>query len=290
MPRMMQRPTSHRALPRVASRVLDGLRVTAAGACVVVGFALHAAAQTAAPSPPAATPPPVPPQASVECRSPDSGTPGDIALPAVANALREKRQLKILTIGASGSAGADPQSGGYQAVFESRLEAMLKGVDVVIVDRGVSGELARDAGERIKAEVALDAPALVLWQVGTRDAMARIPVEDFEAALGETVRWLKEHNVDVVLVGLHFARTLVADQSYQEIRAAVQRVARAEKVLRVARYELTEWLEQAKANGGGAPADEFQLTEAGYGCLAENAARAIAATVFAKPTRGKPAG
>ncbi len=246
------------------------------------------------PAPPAqhaASPPVGPPPVSAPCRNPDIAAQRDIALPAVAAALRERRPLKILAIGASGSAGADPHSGGYHAGIESRLEALLKGVDVVMVDRGVSGELARDAAERIKAEVALDQPSLVLWQVGTSDAMARIAPEEFEATLSDTVRWLKEHNVDVVLVGLHFVRTLVSDRSYQQIREVVSRVARAEKVLRMARYELAEWLEQAKTGASGSdPPDEFELTERSYGCMAEHVARTIAATVLSPPPRVKPAG
>lgn len=264
---------------------LAGLLSLAAG--------LPSAAQQSGPQGPQAMAPVVaPPQPSLprDCQNPESAPAADIALPAVTAALREHRQVKILTIGASASAGADPQSGGYQAIIESRLESSLPNTDVVIMDRGVSGELARDAAERIKSEVALEPPTLVLWQVGTRDAMARIAPDEFEETLRSTVRWLKEHDVDVVLVGLHFVRALANDQSYQAIRDTVRKVAQEEKVLRIARYELAEWMERAKAATPGSRPDEFQMTEAGYSCLAEQVARAIAAGAFGKPGRTKPAG
>jgi hypothetical protein len=41
-------------------------------------------------------------------------------------------------------------SGGHYAIVEHFLETIFKGLDVQIVHRGVSGELAADAAERIK--------------------------------------------------------------------------------------------------------------------------------------------
>jgi acyl-CoA thioesterase I len=69
--------------------------------------------------------------------------------------------------------------------------------------------------------VALNEPDLVLWQVGTNDAIARIPIEDFSTSLRDGVRWLKDHNVDVVLVGVHYLRQMRKDAYFQSIRAAV---------------------------------------------------------------------
>ncbi|MEQ1696599.1 MAG: SGNH/GDSL hydrolase family protein [Hyphomicrobiaceae bacterium] len=211
---------------------------------------------------------------------------GDVALPTLATALRERKAVKILTIGGSSRAGADPQNGGYNATIQRLLETSLKGVSISIVDQGISGELLRDASERIKAEVALNAPDLVIWQVGTSDAFSAIPVEEFEADLTETVRWLKQHNIDVVLIGLHFVRNLAADAHYQAIRHGVRRVAAAERVLQIRRYEVGEWREKSKT--GNVPADEFATTEAGYSCMAEYVARAVSAAAFDKNWPGKP--
>ena len=72
-------------------------------------------------------------------------------------------------------------------------------------NRGISGELAGSAAVRMKIEVALDDPDLVLWQVGTNDALAFVPVESFIATVKDQIDWLRAHKVDVVLVGLQFA-------------------------------------------------------------------------------------
>lgn len=226
------------------------------------------------------------PGISKECTTPAMTMRGDVALPAVATGLRERKAVKILTIGGSSRAGADPQNGGYNAVIQRLLETSLKGVSISIVDQGISGELLRDASERIKGEVALNAPDLVIWQVGTSDAFSAIPVEEFEADLTETVRWLKQHNIDVVLIGLHFVRNLASDAHYQAIRQGVRRVAAAEKVLQIRRYEVGEWREKSRSGDG--PADEFATTEAGYACMAEYVARAISVAAFDKHWPVKP--
>lgn len=204
-------------------------------------------------------------------------------LPNIARALRERRRIVILTMGAS--------SGGprrdYYGLIETYLKKAFSGLEVVIVDRGVSGELARNAAERIRLEVALNSADLVLWQVGTFDAMARVPLEEFERSVAETASWLKAKNVDLVLVGLHYLRGLRRNLTYQAFRDSVRKIAEREKVIRIGRYEAGEMIETAKAASQPVP-DEVQLSEEGYACMAEVVARALATSLFARKLPGQP--
>ena len=68
-----------------------------------------------------------------------------------------------------------------------------------------------DTAERIKSEVALRKPDLVLWQLGTNDALARFPPQDFEQTVRSTLHWLKENQIDVVLVGVQYTSRLARD-------------------------------------------------------------------------------
>lgn len=225
---------------------------------------------------------------SKECKTPAITLRGDTPMPNLAKALKGQRVGRILTVGGPARAGADAQNEGYYATIERLLRVTLKGVDIQIQDIGVSGELMRDAAERIKQEVALNAPNLVLWQVGTNDALSHIPADQFETDLTDAVRWLKAHDVDVVLVGVHYLRSLKSDPAYQSIRHAVHRVAAKEKVLKIGRYEVTEWQEKSRAPQGETPADEFAMTEAGYACMAEYVARGIAAASFSDRAARRP--
>jgi lysophospholipase L1-like esterase len=221
------------------------------------------------------------------CETPGTQVISASPLPNIAVALKERKQINILAIGSTSASLRGPVSGGSYAVVERFLEGNFKGLDVNIVHRGVSGELAADAAERIKNEVALTGADLLLWQLGTADALAQVPVADFHDTVKETLGWLKDHNVDVILIGLRYARSMVKDQHYQAIRAAIAEVAKEQRVLRIGRYEAEEVLERLRSQQGDA-ASEAEVTESSYVCMAEYLARAIAAGLFVKQAPPAP--
>ena len=169
------------------------------------------------------------------------------------------------------------------------LESALKGVDVVMINRGVSGELAASAAVRMKTQVALEEPDLVLWQVGTNDALAYVPADEFAATVKEQIDWLKSHKVDVVLVGLQFAREMVRDPHYVEIRETLRKLAAQENVIVIRFFEAMQIINQAQESGPEPVAEEFARDEAGYNCLAQYVARAITLGLFAKNMPVRPA-
>ncbi len=268
-------------LPRLFVSVILG----AAG--LVMACCAHAGATMAQLQPPpgAVAADPAPPPLSNDCQTPGVTISGATPLPNVQRALRETKVVKILTIGASASAMMRNAGESYFKVIEGVLERVIPGVDIQIIDRGVSGELVRDAAERIKSEVALSQPDLVLWQVGSSDAIARVPASEFETFLDEGVAWLKDHRIDVALVGLQYVRSLVADPQYQAIRAAVSRVGDKHQVLRISRYEATQVIEQARAQKAGEVTNEFTVSEQGHACLSEYVVRAITTGIFLRPIR-----
>jgi lysophospholipase L1-like esterase len=95
--------------------------------------------------------------------------------------------------------------------------------------------MAEETAERIRSEVALKDPDLVLWQLGTNDALARIPPRDFEDTVRSTIRWLKENRIDVVLVGVQYTVRLARDANYVAIRDSLQKIAAEENILYVRR-------------------------------------------------------
>jgi lysophospholipase L1-like esterase len=217
---------------------------------------------------------------SRDCQVGSVPTASESPLPNVAAALAKHQRIKILAIGASASAGPGVLHGGYTGEARQILRQAIKGLDVVMINRGVSGELASQAASRIKNEVALIEPDMVLWQVGTNDALAYVPLEEIEATIVETLTWLREHKVDVVLVGLQYVDRMEQDEHYRKVREMLRNVAARENVLIVRRYEAQRLLAQAALSGGGLYPDEFERTEAGYTCLAQYMARAITLGIF----------
>jgi lysophospholipase L1-like esterase len=248
-------------------------------ALLLAGLALAAGGVTA-------QAPPEPPEVAKEC---GEARFSDKPLPNSATALQQRKRVKILAIGASSTAVLGMGRSGHPPLLERILERTIKGLDVEIINRGFSGELAEAAAERLKIEVALNQPDIVLWQVGTNDALAHVPVETFELVVRDTVRWLKEHQVDVILVGLHYNRKIVKDPHYQAIRESLRRITTEENVLRVGRYEAMEVLSRATASNGRPEPEDFGQSEAGYNCMAQYIARTITVGLFAKPPKQAPA-
>lgn len=231
-----------------------------------------------------------PPGLSPSCDAPAADIATPAPLPHLAQDIAKRRKIKVLAIGSSSTVGvgASSPSLNYPAQFESILEKTFKGLDVVIVNRGVSGEVAAATADRLRTVVAMDKPDLVLWQVGTNDALARVPLADFSTTVTDTVRWLKQHEVDVVLVGLQYTLKVSTDEHYKGIRTALRDIASTENVLLVRRYEAMEFLDKVKAMHLMST-DELHLNDLGYRCMAEHIARAVVVSAFLRkgPTVSK---
>ena len=221
---------------------------------------------------------PVPAPYSRDCQIGSTAIVEESPLPHVAAALQSRKQLKILAIGAS--AVLSRRVHGTGETVRQLLRKSVQGLDVVMINRGVSGELSAQAAQRIKNEVALTEPDLVLWQVGTNDALAYVPLDEFETTIVDTLAWLKEHKVDVVLVGLQYVDQMALDDHYKAVRDLLRKLAAKENIMIVRRYEAQQFLARAESGGGGLVPDEFQRTEAGYVCLSQYMARAISLGIF----------
>jgi len=252
--------------------------------CALLGLA-EARAQT---PPAAAAPDGAASPLSKACTPGTTTTSDESPLPNVTAALKQQRKsLRILAFGAA-PGRVNGHRGGYTALIETMLENALKGVDVIMINRGVSGELAASAAGRMKNEVALEAPDLVLWQVGTNDALANVPADEFALTVKDQIDWLKAHKVDVVLVGLQFAKKMLRDEHYIDIRETLRRLAAQENVIVIRFFEAMQIIQQAQQSGPQPAAEVIESDEAGYNCLAQYVARAITLAVFAKNMPKRP--
>src|SRR5258708_11358177 len=166
--------------------------------------------------------PPVPAPYSHDCQVGSTVVVEESPLPHVAAALQSRRQLKILAIGASPVLSRRVHGAG-ETIRQLLLQS-IQGLDVVMINRGVSGELSAQSATRIKNEVALTEPDLVLWQVGTNDALAYVPLDELETTIIDTLAWLKEHKIDVVLVGLQYVDQMARDNHYKAVRDLLRKL------------------------------------------------------------------
>ncbi|MCJ2055747.1 GDSL-type esterase/lipase family protein [Methylobacterium sp. J-048] len=225
------------------------------------------------------------PSLSQECRVPGAQLYTMAKLSAVRSALSENRPLKILAIGGSAAPGA---SASYPAKLEAALEQALPKTDVTIDHRGLPGEIASGASERLRTMVAEAEPDLVVWQVGTHDAIARVDADAFASALSEAVAWIRSHGIDVVLVDPIYTASMAADVDYNRIVEAVRTVAGQQQVPLVRRYEALRYLSSRSDKGEGHMLGrQFRLNDLGLRCMAEHVALTIATSLMR--TEAEPA-
>ena len=223
-----------------------------------------------------------PPPYSRDCRITAPAHEGRTALRQMRRALKEQRIVKVLAVGSSSTSGVGASSpyATYPVRLEADLEGMFKGIDVDVVARGVPGEVGLSACSRMKREVADVRPDLVVWQVGTNDAMARSDVDEFKLNLSRTLQWLAKNHIDVVLIDPQYVERLASDAHYVKMIKAIEDVARQERVMLVHRFSAMADLAHQKGEQVILANDRFHLNDLGYRCMAEYAAGAIVAGII----------
>jgi acyl-CoA thioesterase I len=207
------------------------------------------------------------------------------------NAMRTKDTIRVLAIGSSSTAGvgASKPSATYVAKLENTLESSLKGLDFDVIGRGLSGEEAEGQSARMKREVEENRPDLVVWQVGTNDAIRHVDLESFRNCLRRTLAWLREQKVDVVLVDPQYGDALTADGYYERVVTAIAEVARESRVLLVDRFEAMKEIAREKGDKFYLTSDNLHLNDTGHRCMAEQMARAIVEGIVLADKEATPA-
>jgi len=168
--------------------------------------------------------------------------------------LNTQRNTKIVAFGSSSTAGA------RQVVpFPAYLELMLRGEFGVqmtskfgkrminVINRGVGGEEASTELPRMQSDVIDEAPALVIWQLGTnavfRNTEPEFAFEKVFAAIAEGLDRLAKIPADVILMDSQYTAAVVTPEKKPLSEAMVKRISELAEVAEVdvfRRYALME--------------------------------------------------
>ena len=126
-------------------------------------------------------------------------------LPHLMRSLKGRRRTGIVAIGSSSTAGE-----GDLVPFPARLELLLRKnfrdrlIDVL--NRGIGGQEAPSEVSRFESDVIGEAPAMVIWQVGTNAVFRKkeFNLEEVAASISTGLQWLADMPMDVVLMDLQF--------------------------------------------------------------------------------------
>ena len=129
---------------------------------------------------------------------------GGTTLPQTAEAASPDKEIVIVAYGDSLTAGYQlPPDAAFPVQLERTLRA--KGLNVRVLNAGVSGDTAADALARFDWSMPEEADAAIV-ELGANDALRGIQVPETEKALNEILARLKARRMDVLIAGMEAPR------------------------------------------------------------------------------------
>jgi lysophospholipase L1-like esterase len=204
----------------------------------------------------------------------------DKPLVKVARKLANHRPVKIVALGSSSTfgAGASTSAASYPSRLAEELVARLPGQDIIMLNRGVNGDEAKDMLARLERDVLAESPDLVLWQVGTNSLLRDKAVLPHATLLHEGLARLKATGADIVLIDPQYAPKVLAKPHHEGMVSLIATAAKAEHVCLFHRFELMRrWHEIERIPFETfVSSDGLHMNDWSYACVAKWLGAAIA--------------
>ncbi|MBS7697899.1 MULTISPECIES: SGNH/GDSL hydrolase family protein [unclassified Chelatococcus] len=188
-------------------------------------------------------------------------------------------RLTILAIGSSTTAGVGTSSpaAAYPAQLTARLEEKLPLVDIDMHVSGIGGETAVQTLARLEKEVSALKPDLVIWQVGTNDALTSVGEDVFRSLVERGIAAATAAEADLILLDQQFFPTIRDKQRYERFVNLVTEIGLKTKTCVFSRYALMKgWGDQsAVALQAMLSSDGFHMSDRGHACMARLLGREI---------------
>jgi lysophospholipase L1-like esterase len=214
------------------------------------------------------------------CATPPVLSAIDTTLDRTASRIEARRRVTIVAMGSSSTqgVGASSPATSYPSRLEQELADRFPGVDIRVINHGVGGQ---DVGEeliRLDRDVIAEHPDLVIWQVGTNAVLRRDDVSADEQLIARGVAVMKEHGIDVVLMDLQYAPRVLERRASAEMERLIAEIALHTHVGLFHRFEIMKEWDRTRQLAPAAMIgpDGLHMTDASYGCLANQLAEALA--------------
>jgi acyl-CoA thioesterase-1 len=149
-------------------------------------------------------------------------------LPHLTQSLKRQRNIKIVAIGSSSTAG-EGKIVPYPCRLEMELRDRFHGRMIDVLNRGIGGQEALDELSRFDPDVIGEAPALVIWQVGTNAVfrLGQYSFDDVAASIATGLERLAGLDIDVVLMDLQYTTAIVGPDKIKAAEDMVSRISDA---------------------------------------------------------------
>ena len=203
-----------------------------------------------------------------------------------AKRVAERAHLKILAIGSSSThgIGATSPQNAYPVRFAEELTHRFH-TKVEVINAGVNGETADATLARLEERVTAERFDLVIWQVGTNDAMRGRDEDSFRTFLKRGIALVKSRKMELVLLDQQFFPTMKDPVRYERYVKLIEIAGEEETIPVLSRYRLMKfWGERTPQDLRTMLAtDGFHMSDRGYFCLAMAMSRAMGDLVRGAP-------
>jgi lysophospholipase L1-like esterase len=210
-----------------------------------------------------------------------------VSIPRLARHLARAEPIRILAIGSSSTEGigASSKAKSYPAQLQSFLRARWKSGDVTVENAGIGGETAVETVSRLEAALRTDPPDLVIWQVGTNDALKSGDENRFRDLLSRGISAARNADAGMILLDQQFFPSVRDPARYERYVQTIRDVAAVKEIPIFPRYALMkEWAKLAPREFPPMlSSDGFHMSDQGYACLAWNLGTKLAQRVEIAP-------
>lgn len=231
---------------------------------------------------------PVPAVAGDPCAVPESILTVDAHLPRARERLATTAALPVLVINTA-SPNPTRSDASYPAQLERELAARLPGRRVTVAVRNLPGATAQEMLPPMDLAVAERTPALVVWQVGTMDAMRNVGLDGFGAALASGIAQTHARGADIVVMDMQYSPQTSQLMSFQPYVDYVEWVTQNNDVFHFPRYDvMRRWIEEGRVSiGSDAKEDKLKAFTFVHGCVGRLLAQTITA-MLDRAAEGSP--
>jgi hypothetical protein len=214
------------------------------------------------------------------CAVPETILTVDAHLHRVRDRVQQGGSLPILVVNTA-KPNAVRSEASYPARLEKDLSARLPGRRVMVSVRSLPGATAHEMLPAMDSAVAEQNPALVVWQVGTMDAMRNVGPDSFGEALVTGIAQTHVRGADIVVMDMQYSpqtSQLIAFQPYVEY---VEWVTQNNDVFHFPRYEMMRhWIEEGRVTiGSESKDDKLKAYAFVHGCIGRLLAETIATMI-----------
>jgi lysophospholipase L1-like esterase len=146
--------------------------------------------------------------------------------------LQAGEKLTIVALGSSSTTGFGTlRSGGaFPDVTKQELLRLRPSARIELVNSGRNMDTIPGNIARLYDDVLRHKPDLVVWQLGSNDAMWRGIADNAKESVSEAVKRLKAANADVVLLDLQYAPLVLISARHSRMEKLIAEVAREQNV------------------------------------------------------------